>query len=147
MKPAWEFEHVVEVNASARAAWEFWTHVENWSIDPAIEWVKLDGAFEAGATGETKQKGFPPLHWRVVESRAPARGVIEIETPGATARFVMDFEPVSDRTSRLRQRITLEGEGAEALAAGLGAEFEDGIRQGMRRLADAIARDAEEQQR
>ena len=146
-EPAWEFEHTVEVAAPAAAAWDFWTRVENWAIDPAIESVKLDGAFEAGATGETKQKGFPPISWRVVESRAPERGVVEIEMPGATARFALDFEPVTDDTSRLRQRITLAGPGAEALATGLGATFEDGIRQGMSRLADAIAREAEEQKR
>jgi hypothetical protein len=147
MEPAWEFEHTVEVAAPAASAWDFWTHVENWAIDPSVEWARLDGAFEAGAVGETKQKGQPPLRWRIAEARAPERGVIEVETEGVTARFALDFEPVSVRASRLRQRITLEGPDAERLSAGLGKEFAEGVRTGMRRLADAIESAAEEEER
>ena len=62
--------------------------------------------------------------------------------PGATARFALDFEPVSGHASLLRQRITLEGADAARLSAGLGTEFADGVRQDMKKLADAIARDA-----
>jgi hypothetical protein len=139
MPPAYEFEHAVDVNAPARAAWEFWTNVENWKIDPAVEWVSIDGEFREGATGETKQQGQPPARWRVLEARAPERSVIVVELPGATARFEMSFEPVSPETSRLRQRITLEGPQAKLLASGLGAMFDEGVRMGMRKLADAIA--------
>jgi len=147
MQADWEFEHAVEVDAPAGAAWGFWTRVENWVIDPSVEWARLDGAFEAGAVGETKQKGLPPLRWKIVEARAPERGVIEVEMHGATARFALDFEPVSGRASLLRQRITLEGPEAARLSANLGAEFEEGVRTGMRKLADAIARDAEKEER
>ena len=143
MPAAWEFEHAVEVAAPAAAAWGFWTQVENWTIDPSVEWARLDGAFEAGAEGETKQKGFPPLRWKIVEARASERGVIEVEMHGATARFALDFEPVSEHASLLRQRITLEGPDAARLSANLGAEFEDGVRAGMRKLADAIAKSRE----
>lgn len=143
MQPEWEFEHAVEVDAPAAAGWRFWTQVENWAIDPSVEWARLDGAFEAGAEGETKQKGQPPVRWRVVEAREGERGVIEIEMPGATARFALDFEPVSERASLLRQRITLEGPEAARLSTGLGTEFAEGVRQGMRKLADAIAKSRE----
>ena len=144
MQAEWEFEHAVEVDAPAAAGWRFWTQVENWAIDPSVEWARLEGAFEAGSEGETKQKGQPPLRWRVVEAREGERGVIEVETPGATARFALDFEPVSGHASRLRQRITLEGPEAARLSAGLGAEFAEGVRQGMRKLADAIANSREQ---
>jgi hypothetical protein len=143
MQPDWEFEHAVEVDAPAAAGWHFWTQVENWTLDPSVEWARLDGAFETGAEGETKQKGQPPLRWKIVEVRAPERGVIEIEMPGATARFALDFVPVSEHTSRLRQRITLEGTDAARLSDGLGAEFKEGVRKGMQKLADAIAKSRE----
>ena len=141
--PVWEFEHAVEVAAPAASAWAFWTNVENWSLDPSVEWARIDGDFEAGAVGETKQKGTPPGRWRVAEARAPERAVIEIEMPGAAAYFEMNFEPVSDAASRLRQRITLAGPEAAGLAEGLGPEFGDGVRAGMRKLADAIERHAQ----
>jgi len=143
MEPVWEFEHVVEVAAPAAAAWCFWTQVENWAIDPSVEWAKLDGAFEAGAVGETKQNGFPPVRWRIAAARAGECAVVEVELSGATARFALEFEPLTERTSLLRQRITLEGPEAERLAAGLGTEFEAGVRVGMKRLADAIAKGRE----
>ena len=143
MQPDWEFEHTVEVDAPAAAGWRFWTQVENWAIDPSVEWARLDGAFEVGTEGETKQKGQPPLRWRIVEAREGERGVIEVEMQGATARFALDFEPVSERASRLRQRITLEGPEAARLSAGLGTQFAKGVQQGMRKLADAIAKSRE----
>jgi hypothetical protein len=138
MPADWEFEHTVEIGASREAAWKFWTKVDNWSIDPSIEWVKLDGPFEAGAVGETKQHGLPPLRWRIAELRPVERAVIEIEMTEALVRFALEFEAVSRNRSRLRQRMTLEGPGAEKLSAGLGTQFEQGIRDGMERLADAI---------
>ena len=147
MPAAWEFEHAVEVAAPAEAAWGFWTRVENWAVDPSVEWARLDGAFEAGAQGETKQKGLPPLSWRVAAARAPESAAVEVEMPGATARFALEFEPLTEQTSLLRQRITLEGPDAERLSAGLGPEFAEGVRKGMRRLADAIADEAGGQQR
>jgi hypothetical protein len=147
MQVDWEFEHAVEVDAPAAAGWRFWTQVENWVIDPSVEWARLEGVFETGAEGETKQKGFPPLRWKIVEARAPERGVIEVKISGATARFALDFEPVSERASLLRQRITLGGPDAARLSANLGSEFEEGVRQGMKKLADAIARDAEKEER
>ena len=138
MPAAWEFEHVVEVGARVEAAWEFWTRVENWAIDPAIEWVKLDGRFEAGTEGITKQRGVEPLRWKIAEMREGEWAVIEFDLPDVAARFDMKFESVSEDKSRLRQRITLEGPGAESFAATLAPEFADGVREGMRKLADAI---------
>ncbi len=53
---AYEFQHSVEVDVSRKAAWRFWTNVENWVLDGDVEWVKLDGPFQAGAHGTTKNK-------------------------------------------------------------------------------------------
>ena len=65
----WEFEHSVEARAEPARAWQFWTNVENWTLDPAVEWARLDGPFRAGARGTTKQRGQEPVHWQVVGPR------------------------------------------------------------------------------
>ena len=143
VKTVWEFEHAVEVNAPARAAWEFWTKVENWKIDPSVEWVKLDGDFRAGAVGETKQHDQPPMPWRIVEVQEAVRAVIELKLLYLTFRFEMKFEPVSADASRLRQRITLDAPEDSPYAAGLNAEFGEGVRAGMKRLAEAIGKSRE----
>jgi len=138
VKRAYEFEHAVEVSAPARAAWEFWTNVENWKIDPSVEWVRLDGDFRAGAVGETKMHNQPPVPWRIVEVREAERAVIELKLLYITFRFEMNFEPVSAEASRLRQRITLDAPEDSPFAAGLTPEFGEGVRAGMKKLADAI---------
>ena len=139
VRTVYEFEHAVEVGAPARAAWEFWTRVENWKIDPSVEWVRLDGDFRAGAAGETKIHDQPPMPWRVAEAREPERAVVELKLLYLTFRFEMNFEPVSEATSRLRQRITLDAPEDSPYAAGLNEEFGEGVRAGMKKLAEAIA--------
>jgi hypothetical protein len=142
MAVEWEFEYAVETAARRDDAWRFWTNVENWAIDPAVEWVRLEGPFEAGAVGETKQRGMEPVRWRIAEARECERAVFEFEMPGAAVRFAMSFEAVAAGVTRLRQRITLEGPGAKDLAAGLGPDFAQGVRAGMDKLAEAIERAA-----
>jgi hypothetical protein len=138
MTADWKFEHAVEVNASREAAWEFWTRVENWAIDPAVERVELDGPFEVGTEGLTMQRSGEPVRWKIAGMREGQWAVIEFKLADAVARFTMHFESVSEDRSRLRQRITLDGPGAKSVAAGLGPGFADGVRDGMQKLADAI---------
>ncbi len=135
---SYEFQHAVVVSVSRESAWRFWTNVENWSLDPAIEWVTLDGSFQAGAHGTTKTRGAEIVQWHITEVSEPESATIEIPMPGATARFSWRFEELSDTKARMTQRITLEGEQAEAYAAQLGAGFEQGIREGMEKLRAAI---------
>ena len=138
VRTAWEFEHAVVVNAPAAAAWEFWTNVENWKFDPSVEWVRLDGDFRAGAAGEAKQHGRPPLPLRVAEAREAERCVIELDLLYLTFRLEMNFEPVSGDASRLRQRLTLDAPEDSPYAAGLRPESGDEARAGLERLAQAI---------
>ncbi len=50
----WFFEHGVVAKAPCNVAWAFWTDVSNWSLDPSLESVRLDGPFVAGTRGTTK---------------------------------------------------------------------------------------------
>jgi hypothetical protein len=135
----WEFEHAVEVNAKRQAAWEFWTNVQNWAvIDTAIEGVELQGPFQEGTLGTTKQRGFDPVHWRIVEAREGESAVIEVVTPDAVAHFAWHFKALSEGKTQMRQRITLDGPGAERIGASLGAEFTQGVRTTMEKLRGAI---------
>jgi hypothetical protein len=141
---AWEFAHSVEVKASHGVAWDFWTKVQNWAeIDPAIEWVELNGPFRAGAEGTTKQRGLAPIHWRIAKVREGESATIEIKLAGALARFVWQFEPISQGRMRLSQRMTIEGPETDNVIAGLGAGFTEAVRAGMKKLGDAIERASE----
>ena len=139
MQPPFEFEHSVEVGASAETAWELWTKHGNWPADPSTDWVTTDDVLAAGAVGDAKPLDVPFVRSRVAESRAAERAVLEAEMPGVTFRFEMSFEPVGENRTRLRQRVTLTGPHAGAFAPLLGPVFEQSMRDDLQALADAIA--------
>ena len=112
---AWQFIYSIQVNVNREFAWRFWTSVENWSFDPDIEWVKLDGPFEVGARGTTKTKGADLVNWEITDLREGEAAVIEIPLPGATGRFAWRFEERSETSARLTQQITLAGPQAESI--------------------------------
>jgi len=139
MQPPFEFEHSVEVSASAATAWEVWTEHGNWPADPSTDWVTTDDVVASGAVGDAKRLDLPFVRSRVAESRAAERAVLEAEMPGVTFRFEMSFEPLSENRTRLRQRVTLTGPHAATFAPLLGPVFEQSIRDNLLALADAIA--------
>ena len=64
--------HVVTVTRSTTAdrdvIWELWADVEHrpeW--DKGLEYINLDGPFEAGATGTVKVEGQDPIKYKVIE--------------------------------------------------------------------------------
>ena len=112
MTPAWSFEHSVTVRAAREAAWRFWSDVANWAVvDPAIEWARLDGPFEAGTRGQTKPIGAAATQWTLVAVEPASRAVIELAAPGAVVRFtwLLCDDP---RGASLTQRVELEGKAA-----------------------------------
>ncbi|MGH9940572.1 MAG: SRPBCC family protein [Blastocatellia bacterium] len=139
-----EFEHSIEVQVNRDFAWRFWTNVANWAFDPSVESVELDGPFAAGAKGVTNPRGPAPVEWRLVEVQDRSGAIIEIALPGATARFHWRYEDAAGGGARITQRVTLEGERADDYAEGM-AMLENGIPQGMRKMAEVMARAAAEQ--
>jgi hypothetical protein len=126
-------------------AWQFWIDVANWAVvDPAVESAKLDGPFVAGAKGITKPRGSDPVEWRVVEVEDRHSARIEMPAPGAVLRCFMEFEDSTNGGTRITQQMSLEGERAGEYTAGIGAEMEKGMPEGMRKLAEAMRRAANE---
>jgi len=139
-----EFVHSVECPVSRDFAWRFWTDVANWTHDISVESVTIDGPFAAGAKGVTKPRGGDPVEWRLVEVQDRSAALIEIALSGATIRFHWRYEDAAGGGVRITQRVTLEGDRAADYAEGM-AMLESGIPQGMRKLAEVMARAAAEQ--
>jgi hypothetical protein len=135
----WEFEHSVPADVSRDRAWAFWTSVDNWRIDAAIEWVSLDGLFEAGVRGVTKSRGSEPVEWRIEEASPPARAVIAMDFPGAVVTFEWTFETEPSAT-RIRQRVRISGPRAGDYVLLAEAELVPNMPEGMRKLAEAMSR-------
>jgi hypothetical protein len=137
---AWSFEHSVETKTGREVAWRFWSNVANWAkVDPAVEWVRLDGPFAPDTTGVTKPVGQEEIHWRLAEVESGERAVVEILTTGAVLRFTMRFEDKPDGGTRMTQTVTLDGERAAEYIAAV-EELKRGMPVGMARLAAAIDR-------
>jgi len=133
---SYQFKHSVEASVGRQAAWEFWTTVKNWELDPAVESIKLDGEFAAGSKGVTQTKGgVGPLAWEIKSVTPGESAVIEMPLAGAVVSFAWSFESAGENRTRLTQVITLDGEKADDYLPMVGQRFEDGVRQGMARLA------------
>jgi hypothetical protein len=138
MTPAWAFEHSVDVHATRAEAWRFWSDVANWAlVDPAVEWARLDGPFEAGTRGQTKPVGAPATEWTLTTVEPASRAVIEIEAPGAVVRFTWTLRDASGGGATLTQHVELEGEDASKYLDAI-ADLAHNIPLGMSKLAAAI---------
>ena len=137
----WEFTHSVDAKVSPRQAWDFWTNVDNWALDTALEWVRLDRPFGTGARGTTKSRGVDqPVEWIVKEAFPPRSAVIEIAVPGAVVAFHWTFEPGPEGGARLTQRASVSGPKAADYSPGLSADLAPNMPVGMQKLADAMNR-------
>ena len=142
MPVAWTFEHSVMVRATRAAAWAYWSDVANWSVvDPAVEWARLDGPFEAGRRGQTKPVGRPATDWTLVAVEAGRRAVIEIAAPGAVVRFTWTLDDGEAGGARLTQRLESGGD-ASGPYVGAMQGLADNIPLGMQKLVAAIERAA-----
>ena len=137
MDEPWSFEHSVECPVSLSFAWEFWTTVDNWRLDADVESIELEGPFAAGSRGITVSRRSGRIEWRIARVEGTA-AVIEIPVGNAVGRFHWTFTDLGGRT-RITQRMSVAGEGAEALGAQIGPMFEESMPAGMRKLCDAMA--------
>lgn len=143
MAMGYEFAHSIECPVSRDFAWRFWSAVENWAaVDPAVEWVSLDGPFASGTRGVTKLHGLGPMEWRLSVVQDGRSATIEIMVDGAVVKFCWRFEEQASGGVRITQRVSLEGERAGEYLEGM-RELEQGIPAGMHSLAVGMVRAAE----
>ena len=86
---AWTFEHSVNCAVSVKFAWQFWTNVQNWTLDSDVESVELSGPFAEGTRGVTNSRAAGRIEWRIAEI-GDGRAVIEFPFSGAMGRCVWE---------------------------------------------------------
>jgi polyketide cyclase/dehydrase/lipid transport protein len=134
---AWRLAHSVETDASLSFVWSYLTDVTNWS-DPPAEFA-LDGPFAAGSQGTTRMPGQEPVTWHIGDVRVGQSYTIEMELPGATLSVRWSFDALSDRRTRLTQRIVLAGSNAAAYVSEMEQSFGANLQAGMEKIAATIA--------
>jgi hypothetical protein len=133
---AWSFEHSVNCAVSVEFAWQFWTDVQNWTLDSEIESVELSGPFTQGTLGATSSRSSGLIQWQIAEI-GEGRAVIEFPLAGAMGRCVWSFEDFAGHT-RITQAWTLQGAQAANYVESVAPGLETGIPAGMRKLCRAM---------
>jgi hypothetical protein len=137
---ACQLEESVEADVSPLFAWNWRTDIKNWDDPPAH--FQLDGPFASGSWGTTLLPGREPLRWHIRDVRPGTSFVIDMPLDRAVLSFQWLFDAVSNRRTRITQRVVLSGDNAAAYAKEIRATFGATLRDGMRRIADAMARAA-----
>jgi hypothetical protein len=138
-----EFETTIDCPVKRDFAWKFWTDVSNWPVvDPSAESVELHGPFAAGSTGRTKPAGSDSIDWKLIDVQDGTSAVVQIDLPEAQVRFHWTFED-SQTGTRMTQRVTIEGDHADNYREGFEA-LRAGVPAGMKKLADAMVREAKQ---
>jgi hypothetical protein len=131
-------EHSVEAEVSLAFAWSWRTDIKNWDDPPAQ--FQLEGPFASGTWGTTLLPGQEPLRWQIRDVRPGAAFIIQMPLDGAVLAFEWLFDAVSDHRTRITQRIVLSGVNAIAYLNQVQASFGSNLRDGMKRIADVMAR-------
>jgi hypothetical protein len=133
---AYQVGYSVEAQVSPGFAWDWRIDVKNWDDPPAQ--FQLDCPFATGSWGTTWLPGQEPLRWQIRDVRPGKSFTIEMPLDRATLLFEWRFDALSDRRTRLWQRIVLVGDNGTAYAAQVRAAFGSSLPDGMNRIAAAL---------
>jgi hypothetical protein len=133
---ACQLEHSIEAEVSPAFAWSWRTDIKNWDDPPAQ--FQLDGSFSQGSWGTTRLPGQEPIRWQIRDVRPGISFIIDMILDRAVLSFEWQFDAVSNRLTRITQRIVLSGENAAAYADHVRAGFGSTLADGMKRIANAL---------
>jgi len=135
---AWQLEHSVEAEVTSLFAWNWRTDVKNWDDPPAQ--FQLDGPFAEGSYGTTRLPGREPMRWHIRDVRPGTSFIIDLPLDRAVLSFEWVFDAMSNRRTRITQRIVLSGDNATAYVDQVRAGFGPALPEGMKRIADALVK-------
>jgi hypothetical protein len=135
---ACQLEESVEAEVSSSFAWSWRTDIKNWDDPPAQ--FQLDGPIATGSWGTTLLPEQEPLRWQIRDVRPGTAFIIDIPLDRAVLSFQWLFDAVSNRRTRITQRIVLSGDNATAYTDHVQASFGVTLLDGMKRIADAMAK-------
>jgi uncharacterized protein YndB with AHSA1/START domain len=100
--------HVVtvtrETTASPDAVWRLWADVpQRTRWDEGLEWARIDGPFQVGATGQVKLKGQPKVRFEILECEPSRRYTDRFFLPAGSK---MDWQHTIDERSHGPRTVT-----------------------------------------
>jgi hypothetical protein len=140
---SWQFEHSADSGAVPEEVWRRYIDVEHWSDwSPGVEWSRLDGPLEVGTKGKSKPPGSPALRFRIIAVERNVKFATKVRLPGAGLKFEHAIEPLPTG-ARITHRATLSGPLATLYARSVRRRTEQGLTEGVERLAVLAGRNIE----
>jgi hypothetical protein len=129
-------EYSIESGVGLAFAWRFRTDLTTWDDPPAQ--FQLDGPFAEGSSGKTLMPGQEPLVWRIRDVEPGRSFTIEMPLDRATLQFEWRLTPISERRTKLTQRVLLSGNNAAAYREQVRTGFGVNLAAGMERIAASM---------
>src|SRR5690242_907484 len=128
----------ITTDVPVQAFFDRWADMATWPTwNTDTEWVRLDGPFQAGATGALKPKGGPVTRF-VVTALVPGREFTDVSLlVGARLTFQHLVEVQPDGLATISVRVTLAGPLAFFWNAVLGKGIATGLSADLDRLEAA----------
>ncbi|MFB6468880.1 hypothetical protein ACE38V_19175 [Cytobacillus sp. Hz8] len=100
-----------KTTANKDAIWQLWADVPNrTSWDAGLEWAKINGPFQLGATGELKLKDQPARKYKIIECEPNTRYTDRFFLPmGGKMDWHHSIKEMSNGENEVTFRIEVSG--------------------------------------
>ena len=116
----WEARHELATSAPPEVVWALWANADRWrDWNDDIEWARLDGPLERGATATIKFRRGRPMRFTVTALEPRRLFVDEARLPGARMGHEHRVEPTA-AGARIANRIYIDGPAARLYALFVG---------------------------
>jgi uncharacterized protein YndB with AHSA1/START domain len=131
----WTHEHTAETVVSPEAVWRVLRDLDQWTTwDTSMEWVRLQGPFQAGSQVVMKPKGQDPITSVIVEATENRVYADQTDLGGVTLRFSHTLEPLAGGGTRVIHRLEVTGPAADQVGPELGLGITEDFPQAMEAL-------------
>jgi uncharacterized protein YndB with AHSA1/START domain len=128
----WTHEHTAETAASPEAVWQVLRDLDQWATwDTSMEWVRLQGPFQAGSKVVMKPKGQDPITSVIVEAIENQRYADETSMGGVTLRFSHTLQLLEGGGTRVIHRLEVSGPAADQVGPELGPAITEDFPEAM----------------
>ncbi len=133
----WTYSETVPTLASASQIWSRWQDAEQWPTwDCELDWVRLEGPFEAGTTGKMKPSAGPEVAFELSEV-SPERSFSDIaRLPLTKMVFLHEYLPLEKGgAAQIRHTVTMTGLLAPLFGKIIGSQIKAHLRSAMEALS------------
>jgi uncharacterized protein YndB with AHSA1/START domain len=128
----WTHEYTAETATSRHALWRILRDLDQWATwDTSMEWVRLQGPFQAGSQVTMKPKGQDPITSVIVEASENRRYADQTDLGEVTLRFSHTLEPLAGGGTRVTHRLEITGPAADQVGPELGPAITEDFPEAM----------------